>query len=143
MKRFVPQMTESNKTLGLTDANLELELHEAFCSSREQITWLVLEMADGCEQSTSVKNKHCANLLFGKWPLMGQQKMKKVKSLKCWKFKFKANNEDIKQHNNPVFNVLEFGIDMWFVHHEEMLHKNWNRKMKLCELIRHASQAFL
>ncbi|CAH8263817.1 unnamed protein product [Arabidopsis lyrata] len=108
---------------------LKLELQEAVRFSRGQITGFVLEMVDGCEQSTGMKVTHCAHQIFDVRPPMVQQKMKKEKILKSWKFKFKPEKEDIKQQHNQVFYVSDFRIAM--SNSQEILRgKNLEWKMK-------------
>ncbi|KAG7575039.1 hypothetical protein ISN44_As09g031800 [Arabidopsis suecica] len=129
---------------------LKLELQEAVRFSRGQITGFVLEMVDGCEQSTGMKVTYCAHQIFDVRPPMVQQKMKKEKSLKSWKFKFKPEKEDIKQQHNQVFYVSDFRIAMWLFHHEEKLpdhigegFKSWSSRMTLGLLFRPNSQEIL
>ncbi|KAG7550910.1 hypothetical protein ISN45_Aa06g016450 [Arabidopsis thaliana x Arabidopsis arenosa] len=118
-----PGIQELNKDNSFQDYAMSV-CAKKLLSQRDLVgdTDFVLEMVDWCEQSPSMKTLLCAHQLVGKWPLMGQRMMKKEKILKCWKFKFKPDNVDIKQHHNQVFSVPAFGIDMWVIHHEEKLH---------------------
>ncbi|CAL9241616.1 unnamed protein product [Arabidopsis halleri] len=53
---------------------------------------------------------------------MVQQKKPKEIFLKCWKFKFKTEKEDIQQQHNQIFHVFNCGNNIGFDHHEKELH---------------------
>jgi len=131
--------TEVIVLLASLDESLEQKSDENIYSSRRKVTGFVLDMVECYEQPTCGKIKPVACQLLDQCSLM-VQKVKREKGLKCWKFKFKPEKEDIKQQNKQVFFVLVFSSDIWFLHHEEKLNdqgfNSGSRRITPCVLFR-------